>query len=151
VSRVATVVQLALLGLLLGGCAGSTARAGEESLVEKSDERTDDDILYASIIDVFGEEGIEVALAQEDRGVVASDWSSVNEQVRHRWVARVIRANVGLALKVHSQYERLDSTGDSEHWVKADDPYTLRRAERDEQRLGRAIQERFKALGGGKG
>lgn len=132
------------------GCAASPTKSSDGELVERSDERTDDEILYAAVIDVFDEEGIEVEVADSERGLVVSQWSPVNREVRHQWVARVIRANVGLVLKLHSEYERRDRSGGAPVWAEADDDLTVQQSKRDEQRLGTAIQKRFRALGGGK-
>ena len=53
-------------------------------------------------------------------------------------------------LTVDSKYERRDNSGEVTRWVEADDPYTVEEKLRDEQRMGVAIQKRFKALGGGR-
>lgn len=118
--------------------------------MESSDARTDDEILYAAVLDVFDEERLEVELESAERGMVLTKWTEINTEVRHRWVARVIRSNIGLVLTVDSKYERRERVGADTLWVDADDPYSIREKQRDEQRMGGAIQARFRALGGGK-
>lgn len=151
-SRVGILVQLAVIGPLVVslGCASPSSQREADPLVAESDAKTDDEILYASILDVFAEHGLDLHLQDDSRGMVLTTWTEVNREVRHRWVARAIRSNVGLVLTVDSRYERRDGTGAEVRWIEADDRYTLDEKERDEQRMGTAIMKRFKALGGGR-
>ncbi len=145
------VVQLLVLGLVAGLAACSTSPvASDDPLVGHSNARSDDEILLAAVLDVFAEGGLAVQLLSEERGMVLTDWTAINREVRHRYVARVIRSNVGLVLTVDSEYERRELSGAAAQWVAAHDPYTVRDKRRDEQRMGESIQARFKALGGGK-
>lgn len=145
------VVQLLVLGLVAGLAACSTSPvASDDPLVGHSNARSDDEILLAAVLDVFAEGGLAVRLLSEERGMVLTDWTAINREVRHRYVARVIRSNVGLVLTVDSEYERRELSGAAAQWVAAHDPYTVRDKRRDEQRMGESIQARFKALGGGK-
>ena len=142
------MLVLGLLGCSIG--CSSQAERPSEPLVEKSDPKADDEILYNSIVDVFSVQGLDVRLRSAEKGLVLTEWTEVNREVRHRWVGRVVRAKLGLVLKVHSEYERRDTSGAEARWVQADDPYTARDARRDEETMGEAIQKRFRSLGGGR-
>lgn len=144
---VAIVVQVAALGLLTAptGCKGAPERK-DPALVEQSDAATDDEILFAAVLDVFAEQSLDIDLQSPERGIVLSKWSDVNHEVRHRWIGRVFRARMGLVLEVHSEYERRESSPAGTSWVAADDPYTQRDAKREETEMGETIQERFRAL-----
>lgn len=108
--------------------------------------RSDDESLYDAVLQEFAAQQIEVDLNDRDRGLISSSWKSLNAEVRHRWIARVIRSHAGLVLTVDSTYERRRRVGRDVVWEAADDPTTLADKRRDEQRLGTAIQERFRKM-----
>ena len=145
------VVQVVTLGLLstLIGCSAKGEQRPDRPLVESA-ERSDDELLYQAVLDVLAEEGRDLHIADRERQMVLTTWSEFNREVRHRYVTRVIRSNAGLVLTVDSRYERQERGRDGPSWVEATDPYTARDKRRDEQRIGTAIQARFRALGGGK-
>lgn len=146
------LVHFALTGLLAAaaGCAGGSAVPRDGAPLVEPQDRSDDDLLFDAVLDVFAAQGVDLQLESRERGVVLSHWREVNREVRHRLVARVIRANMGLVLEVHSEYERRTFEGSTPVWLAADDPYSRRDAQREEQELGAAIQARFRALGGGR-
>ena len=141
------LVHVAALGLPLVGCRTASKSKAAQPLTEEQ-KRTDDDLLWNATRDVFSSRSLDVALEDAERKLITSQWTEVNKEVRHRYVARVIRADVGLVVHVTSSYERRETSGDHTRWVTAEDPYTARQVHRDEQQMVREIVDRFTALGG---
>ncbi len=127
---------------------GSTRaeQTDDPDAVHKSDVPTEDDILYRAIVDVFAEHDVPVEIASEEKQIVVGPWEELNSEVRRRLVARVVRAHAGLILRVRAEYQRMNRAGPAPTWEPADDPLTARKAHREEQRLGQAIQARFRDL-----
>ena len=112
--RGAILVQLLVLGPL-SACSGPDSKPDEPALVEQQ-QRSDDELLFAAVLDVMAEEGIAVDIEDPARGLVLSHWTEVHRELRHRWVARVVRSNVGLVLTVDSTYERRQRDGAHVIW-----------------------------------
>jgi hypothetical protein len=99
-------------------------------------------------METFEGHDLSVEIASEEKRLVVGPWEELNSEVRKRVVARVVRSSAGLILRVRAEYQRLDRAGQTPIWQPAEDPLTARRAHREEQRLGQAIQHRFRALRG---
>lgn len=146
--RLGIVVQTLVLGLLIPACGATRAeRSGDDiEAAGESDAVTDDDILFRAIEDVFSQREVPVEIVSRDKQIIIGRWVELNSEVRRRLVGRVVRANAGLVLRVRAEYQRLDRSGAAAVWQPADDPLTARKAQREEQQLGHAIQTRFREL-----
>ncbi len=117
---------------------------------EKPPERLIDEppparILFESAKDVFAEQGIQSALVAEEAMVIASQWSQVNRELRHRIMVRVaeVHGGRGVSLTVTSEYLRRKIDAGEEFWIPAQDQLTKQRKSKDELEMGKAIKERY--------
>mgnify|MGYP006195070033 CR=1 FL=1 len=140
--RTSILVQAAIIGLLAApiGCASSPKAPPGQTQTAGA---TAAERLFAAVVAGYEAEGIAVAIAQPDAGVVISPWVELNSELRRRYVSRVVSVGQGLVFRVIAEFERRDRTGPTPVWTPADDPLTAQRAKREEATLGAAIQNAY--------
>ncbi len=99
--------------------------------------------LMQAILDEFKARKISIYLRDDEKLLVVSAYELIGKELRHRYVAKVIRSNRGLFFKLRSVYERLDRREQPPKWIEAQGEATHKKAYLDEQKLGIAIRDRF--------
>ena len=142
-TRAVVAILLLTVASLVVSCGAS---AEEIKARQELDGPSDPEILYNAILQEFRDREIPIEIASEDYLLVSGEFESINEQVRRRYIARVIVLRNGAALNVEADYQRRSSTGEAEVWVDSTEESVKRRAKQEEQMLGEAIRDRFETL-----
>ena len=102
------------------------------------------EVLHQAAVSVFRERELGVSLESARFLVVNSEYHDVTDDLRRRFVARVIRGPEGaMGLKVIAEYQRRLELDDGTHWEPIDTDELRERARGKELELGRAIERRF--------
>ncbi len=125
--------------VLNSGCGASASEIKQR----QKDAPNEVEILYNSILNEYRDRGLPIALADEDRLVVASEFIALNTEVRRRYISRIIPAPNGIAVNVTVEIQRLDRTGQQPIWMLADDEISKHLATKDERELAIAIRDRY--------
>lgn len=107
---------------------------------------SDPEILYNAILQEFRAREIPIEIASEDYLLVSGEFEPINDQVRRRYIARVIVLRNGAALNVEADFQRRTTEGAAQVWMDSTEQSVRRRAKQEEKMLGEAIRDRFASL-----
>ncbi len=140
--------SLLVLGLVVGavGCTGFADEVRQERDKESTEEESLEAMsqLYESMVAVFREDTEGIDDASRETLTVVSDYESVPDDRRRRFVGRVVPAGGGIGVRITAEYQHdVSDPGEKPEWEDQPRELVEREASPDELKMARRIERRY--------